>query len=132
MTTSKAAEKISPPQPASAEEKKKQVLDCGKPVNSTQYDHLRGISSRHNHRHIPEPEVAMIFRTKNSPEPDLNLLESQLRKAKKEVHRITADVKYTCSSICFCAFVYGLCLFHLFVFLLEGFEEAWKNTGMCG
>lgn len=87
LTLSKMAEKSttttsrSPP----GEKKKRAVLDCGKPVNSTQYDHLRGISGRHSHPHIPEPEVAMIFRTKTSAEPDMNLLESQLRKAKKEV-----------------------------------------------
>lgn len=57
-------------------------------MNLTQYDHLRGISSRHSHPHIPEPEVAMIFRTKSGPDVDMNLLESQLRKAKKEVGRV--------------------------------------------
>src|SRR6218665_250465 len=81
------AEKSTPQRSTPAEKKKRAVLDCGKTVNLTQYDHLRGISSRHSHPHIPEPEVAMIFRTKSGPDVDMNLLESQLRKAKKEVGR---------------------------------------------
>lgn len=79
------AEKSTPQRSTPVEKKKKAILDCGKTVNLTQYDHLRGISSRHSHPHIPEPEVAMIFRTKSGPDVDMNLLESQLRKAKKEV-----------------------------------------------
>lgn len=76
--------KATQPKPLLSEKKKKGFLDCGRPVDSTQYDHLRGISDRQGHAHIPEPEVAMIFRTKNGPEVDLNHLESQLKKAKKE------------------------------------------------
>lgn len=40
---------------------KEDVLDCGKPVNFTYYDHLVGIQNRANHIHIPEPEVALTF-----------------------------------------------------------------------
>lgn len=40
---------------------KEDVLDCGKPVNFTYYDHLVGIQNRANHIHIPEPEVAVTF-----------------------------------------------------------------------
>ncbi|KAK7481383.1 hypothetical protein BaRGS_00027339 [Batillaria attramentaria] len=66
--------------------KSKKGLTCGKPVNSTQYDHLRGVTSRHDHPHIPEPEVAMIFRKKGSrsSEVDLNDLEEKLLRLKKE------------------------------------------------
>ena len=69
------------------QKKDKRVLDCGKPVNNTQYDHLRGIANRHNHPHIPEPEVALIFRKKGSrnSEVDMNDLERRLRKLKKDV-----------------------------------------------
>ena len=68
-------------------EKKKHVLDCGKPVNFTQLDHLRGIASRKSHQHIPEPEVAMIFKKKGSKhaEVDMAELEKKLKKSKKEV-----------------------------------------------
>jgi len=38
-----------------------EVLDCGKPVNFTYYDHLVGIQNRADHPHIPEPEVALTF-----------------------------------------------------------------------
>ena len=67
--------------------KKKKVLDCGKPVNVTEYDHLRGIALRHTHPQIPEPEVAMIFMKKGSrtTHVDMNELEKRLKKAKKEV-----------------------------------------------
>lgn len=67
--------------------KTKKSLTCGKPVNSTQYDHLRGITNRYEHPHIPEPEVAMIFRKKGSrsSEVDLNDLEEKLFRLKKEV-----------------------------------------------
>ncbi|XP_070206796.1 uncharacterized protein [Littorina saxatilis] len=66
--------------------KSKKGLTCGKPVNSTQYDHLRGITNRQEHPHIPEPEVAMIFRKKGSrsSEVDLNELEEKLLRLKKE------------------------------------------------
>ncbi|XP_033764152.1 uncharacterized protein LOC117345235 [Pecten maximus] len=65
-------------------EKKK--LTCGKPVNYTQYDHLRGIANRNEHSHIPEPEVAMMFRRKGSKtsEIDMTELEERLKKSKKE------------------------------------------------
>ncbi|ELU08379.1 hypothetical protein CAPTEDRAFT_64341, partial [Capitella teleta] len=62
-------------------------LDCGKPVNETQYDHLRGIAARQTHPHIPEPEVAEIFRKRGRhqvAELDMNELERALRKDKKE------------------------------------------------
>merc|ERR1719378_368389 len=39
-----------------------EVLDCGKPVNFTYYDHLVGIQNRASHLHIPEPEVANLFK----------------------------------------------------------------------
>ena len=70
--------------------KKKNGLDCGKPVNLTEYDNLRGIANRHNHPHIPEPEVAMIFRKKGSKntEVDMNELEKRLKKTRKEVNSI--------------------------------------------
>jgi len=70
----------------SGTKKKKNGLDCGKPVNLTEYDNLRGIANRHNHPHIPEPEVAMIFRKKGSKntEVDMNELEKRLKKTRKE------------------------------------------------
>ncbi|GLH14197.1 Uncharacterized protein GBIM_18590 [Gryllus bimaculatus] len=62
-------------------------LDCGKPVNFTYYDNLVGVANRHNHPHVPEPQVAMIFKKKNSKntELDVNMLEKKLKKAKREV-----------------------------------------------
>ncbi|KAI0238487.1 hypothetical protein LSAT2_010786 [Lamellibrachia satsuma] len=65
--------------------KKKKVLDCGKPVNVTEYDHLRGIALRHTHPQIPEPEVAMIFKKKGSrnTEVDMNELEKRLKKEQR-------------------------------------------------
>lgn len=65
---------------------KSDILDCGAGVNSTQYDHLRGIASRFDHPHIPEPEVAMIFRKKGSrnSEVDMTELEKRLRKSLRE------------------------------------------------
>ena len=70
-------------------DKKKTVLDCGKVVNYTEYDHLRGIADRKTHPHIPEPEVAMIFKKKDSrnAEVDMADLEKRLRKSKKEVSK---------------------------------------------
>ena len=64
-----------------------EVLDCGKSANFTYYDQLMGIANRVNHPHIPEPQVALLFRKKNSKKDtiDLNTLERKLRKAKKEV-----------------------------------------------
>ncbi|ODN06246.1 Tetratricopeptide repeat protein 17 [Orchesella cincta] len=63
-----------------------EVLDCGRPANFTYYDQLIGVANRHNHPHIPEPQVAMVFRKKGSKKDtiDLNTLERKLRKAKKE------------------------------------------------
>ena len=43
-----------------------EVLDCGKPVNFTYYDHLVGIQNRASHLHIPEPDVAAVFKKKGS------------------------------------------------------------------
>ena len=65
----------------------KKLLTCGKPANFTQYDHLRGITHRGEHPHIPEPEVAIMFRKKGakSSEVDMTELESKLRKLKKQV-----------------------------------------------
>ncbi|CAC5413673.1 unnamed protein product [Mytilus coruscus] len=67
-------------------EKQKSSITCGKPVNSTQYDHLRGIANRNDHGHIPEPEVALIFKKKGSKnsEVDMNTLEEKLKKNLKE------------------------------------------------
>ncbi|KAK3104806.1 hypothetical protein FSP39_010574 [Pinctada imbricata] len=69
-------------------EKKQPSLTCGKPANETQYDHLRGITNRNEHSHIPEPEVALIFKKKGNKNSqitvDVNELEEKLRKAKKE------------------------------------------------
>ena len=42
-----------------------EVLDCGKAVNFTYYDHLVGIQNRASHTHIPEPEVANLFKKKS-------------------------------------------------------------------
>ena len=61
------------------------MLDCGKPVASSVVDNLPSIVNRHGYPHVPEPEVAVIFRTKGSTEVDMNQLEMQLRAAKKEV-----------------------------------------------
>lgn len=67
-------------------QKKKKELSCGKPVNHTQYDHLRGIANRNEHGHIPEPEVALIFKKKGSKNShvDINELEEKLKKMKKD------------------------------------------------
>ena len=72
---------------SSKKDKKKNILDCGKVVNYTEFDHLRGIADRKTHPHIPEPEVAMIFKKKGSrnSEVDMADLEKRLRKSKKEV-----------------------------------------------
>ena len=70
-----------------SKETKKLTVTCGKPVNSTQYDHLRGIANRNEHGHIPEPEVALIFKKKGSKnsEVDMNSLEDKLKKTLREV-----------------------------------------------
>lgn len=64
-------------------------LDCGKPVNFTYYDNLVGVANRHNHPHVPEPQVAMIFkkRSTKSTEFDVNALERKLKKAKRDVSK---------------------------------------------
>lgn len=69
-----------------SKETKKLTVTCGKPVNSTQYDHLRGIANRNEHGHIPEPEVALIFKKKGSKnsEVDMNSLEDKLKKTLRE------------------------------------------------
>ena len=41
-----------------------ETLECGKPVNFTYYDHLMGIQNRAQHPKLPQPEVALNFRTK--------------------------------------------------------------------
>jgi hypothetical protein len=71
-------------------EESQEPLECGKPANFTYYDQLMGIANRHNHPHIPEPQVAMHFKKKGSKKDsiDLNALERKLRKAKKEVHNL--------------------------------------------
>lgn len=63
-------------------------LTCGKKVNSTVYDHLKGISERHLHSHIPEPDVAVVFQsTGKSAEVDINDLEQKLRKTRQDVEK---------------------------------------------
>ncbi|CAG5127291.1 unnamed protein product [Candidula unifasciata] len=63
-------------------------LSCGEKVNSTQYDHLRGISDRHLLLHVPEPDVAMVFQSNGkSSEVDMTQLEQKLRKAKQDIER---------------------------------------------
>lgn len=69
---------------SSGKKKRSLVLDCGRSVNSTEFDHLPGINNRYSHPHIAEPEVAMIFRTKSNPEGRLDVVQEQLRKAKKD------------------------------------------------
>ncbi|KAL0268990.1 UNVERIFIED_CONTAM: hypothetical protein PYX00_010745 [Menopon gallinae] len=62
------------------------VLDCGKAVNFTYYDYLVGVNNRHNHPHVPEPQVALIFNKNSSKnnEFDVDALERKLKKAKRE------------------------------------------------
>lgn len=64
-----------------------EVLDCGKAVNFTYYDNLVGVNNRHNHPHVPEPQVALIFKKKSAKNADLDVdaLERKLKKAKREV-----------------------------------------------
>lgn len=64
-----------------------EVLDCGKAVNFTYYDNLVGVNNRHNHPHVPEPQVALIFKKKSSKNSDFDVdaLERKLKKAKREV-----------------------------------------------
>lgn len=75
----------------------KKILSCGKPANYTQYDHLRGITNRSEHPHIPEPEVAVMFRKKGAKqsEVDMTELDTRLRKLKKQ----TPKSSYTYSQI---------------------------------
>lgn len=72
-----------------------EILDCGRPANFTYYDQLIGVANRHNHPHIPEPQVAMVFRKKGSKKDtiDLNTLERKLRKAKKEVIKMAGLIR---------------------------------------
>lgn len=65
-----------------------EVLDCGKPVNSTFYDDLIGVAQRLQHPIVPEPEVSYLFFSKkdtNSQKTfDIDALERRLKKAKRE------------------------------------------------
>jgi len=64
-----------------------EVLDCGKAVNFTYYDHLVGIQNRASHTHIPEPEVANLFKKKSKKgggEIDIDAIERRLKKSKRE------------------------------------------------
>merc|ERR1719322_781055 len=63
-----------------------EVLDCGKPVNFTYYDHLVGIQNRASHLHIPEPEVANLFKkkSKKGADVDIDSIERRLKKSKRE------------------------------------------------
>merc|ERR1719150_1676616 len=65
---------------------KEDILDCGKPVNFTYYDHLVGIQNRASHLHIPEPEVANLFKkkSKKGSEVDIDSIERRLKKSKRE------------------------------------------------
>lgn len=67
---------------------KDETLDCGKPVNFTYYDNLVGVSNRHRHPNVPEPQVGLIFskhKKSNKHEFDIDALERKLKKAKREV-----------------------------------------------
>lgn len=63
-----------------------EVLDCGKAVNFTYYDHLVGIQNRASHLHIPEPEVANLFKkkSKKGSEIDIDSIERRLKKSKRD------------------------------------------------
>ena len=66
-----------------------EVLDCGKAVNFTYYDHLVGIQNRNTHPVMPEPEVALTFKTKKttkkgSGEVNIDAIERKLKKSKRE------------------------------------------------
>ena len=63
-----------------------EILDCGKPVNFTYYDHLVGIQNRASHLHIPEPEVANLFKkkSKKGSDVDIDSIERRLKKSKRE------------------------------------------------
>lgn len=69
-----------------------EILDCGKPVNFTFYDHLIGVAERHSHPRVPEPEVAYYFLkkvkgSKSLKNFDIEALERRLKKAKREKPR---------------------------------------------
>ncbi len=70
------------------DEFKEEVLDCGKAVNFTYYDHLVGIQNRHSHPVMPEPEVALTFKTKKTTkkggEVNIDAIERRLKKSKRE------------------------------------------------
>ena len=53
-----------------------EVLDCGKPVNFTYYDHLVGIQNRASHLHIPEPEVQIKHSQGTTRDPPFKKLYS--------------------------------------------------------
>jgi len=57
-------------------------LDCGKPVNFTFYDNLQGVSARHSHPNIPEPQKELVLKTKGA---DISAWKRKLQKAKREV-----------------------------------------------
>ncbi len=69
-----------------------EILDCGKPVNFTYYDHLIGVAQRFNHPPSPEPEIAYYFLkkvkgAKSLKNFDIDALERRLKKAKREKPR---------------------------------------------
>eukprot|EP00095_Tigriopus_kingsejongensis_P007637 snap_masked-scaffold1040_size68023-processed-gene-0.10 protein:Tk07637 transcript:snap_masked-scaffold1040_size68023-processed-gene-0.10-mRNA-1 annotation:"tetratricopeptide repeat protein 17" len=66
-----------------------EVLDCGKPVNFTYYDHLVGLQNRHSHPNMPEPEVAAAFKlakrpAKASPASTIEAIERKLKRDKRD------------------------------------------------
>jgi tetratricopeptide (TPR) repeat protein len=67
---------------------KGEMLDCGKAVNFTYYDHLVGIQNRNSHPKMPEPEVALTFKTKKTTkkggEVNIDAIERRLKKSKRE------------------------------------------------
>ncbi len=60
-------------------------LTCGEPVEYTVYDFLKGVARRLEHKHYPEPEVAMIFKKKDEDNVDIFKVEMELRKLYQEV-----------------------------------------------
>ncbi|TRY74547.1 hypothetical protein TCAL_01341 [Tigriopus californicus] len=67
-----------------------EVLECGKPVNFTYYDHLVGIQNRHTHAQMPEPEVVSLFKVKKTGRKNANgestveIIERRLKKSKRD------------------------------------------------
>lgn len=65
-----------------------EVLECGKPVNFTYYDHLVGIQNRHTHAQMPEPEVVNLFKVKKASrkngESTVEIIERRLKKSKRD------------------------------------------------